>query len=120
MKLEKDNSNINLTKIKTKKYKSIDVEENLENILKEQEIREEGKIDVKNKKFKKPCEIENNIIYDGKDFYLDSHQNSKYPTESNYRCKNYRKDQRIRKKLFCNTLLKRKEDGKIIYYNLEK
>ena len=75
MKIEKENKKINLTKIKTKNYKSIDVEENLENILKESEIRDEGKINVKNKKFKKPSEIENNIIYDGKDFYLDSHQN---------------------------------------------
>ena len=54
----------------------------------------------------------NNIIYNGKKFYLDSHQNKKYPTEINYRCKNYRKDQRIRKKQFFNAIVKKRR-GKI-------
>ena len=38
----------------------------------------------------------------------------------NYRCINYRKNEKTRTSLFCNALLKRKEGKKSIYYTLEK
>ena len=39
------------------------------------------------------------------------HKPQKYPQVSNYRCSNYRKDERILKNQFCNALLKRKCDA---------
>ena len=115
-----DNTNKNKKKKLLKKYVSIDVDENLEYNLKEPEINNTSNLDVQKKAFDKPNDIQNNIIYNGKKFYLDSHQNNKYPTEINYRCKNYRKHQRIRKKQFCNAIVKRKEEKKCIYYILDK
>ena len=50
------------------------MDENLEYNLKPSELLENSKIDVKNKKFDKLINILNNIIYNGKQFYLDSHQ----------------------------------------------
>ena len=60
------------------------------------------------------------ILCDNNVFYLDCHKHSDCPQTINYRCLNYRKDRRNRTTQFYNVLLKRKEEGKIIYYKLEK
>ena len=109
-------------KIKNK-YTSIEVDENIDIEEKIQRISEQNLSaikEVKNIIFKEPCNIENEILFDGKIFIIDRHQPSKYPDIINYRCKNYRKNERNRKELFCKALLKRKNAQKKIYYILEK
>jgi hypothetical protein len=122
-----DNVEENLEGIQNKKkknkYTSIEVEENIGIEENNQRISEQNLIpinEVKNIIFKKPCKIENEILFDGKIFIIDRRQTSKYPDIINYRCKNYRKNERNRKELFCKAILKRKKDKKKIYYILEK
>ena len=113
----------NQKKKKKKKYSSIEVEENIDVAENNQGISEQKLTpinEVKNIIFKEPCNIENEILYDGKLFIIDRHQTSKYPDIINYRCKNYRKNERNRKELFCKAILKRKMDKKKIYYILDK
>ena len=113
----------NQKKKKKKKYSLIEVEENIDVAENNQGISEQKLTpinEVKNIIFKEPCNIENEILYDGKLFIIDRHQISKYPDIINYRCKNYRKNERNRKELFCKAILKRKMDKKKIYYILDK
>ena len=77
-------------------------------------------IEVKNRQFKIPCKIESKLLYDGHVFNKDTHKPSQYQKIINYRCVNYRKNERRRSTQFCNALLKRKEENKMIYYSLEK
>ena len=108
--------------LKKRKYLPIDVNENVELIDNNNtiEIKDNHILEVKDKIFKKPCEIENKVLYEGKQFKEDRHKPSNYPININYRCINYRKNEKTRNSLFCNALLKRKEDEKYIYYILEK
>ena len=106
---------------KPKKYTSIEVEEDIRtNKDNKDEIEDNIILEVKNRKFDKINKIEKIILYDGKKFTEDRHQNKNYPQIINYRCINYRKFENKRKALFCNALVKRKEEKKIIYYTLEK
>ena len=115
---EKDNDVTK--KIHKKKYLMIDVEENIE-IKSPINIDEnKGIIEVKNRKFNKFSLIEKRVLYDGKEFYEDPHKPNKYPKIINYRCCNYRKNERLLKNQFCNALLKRKEEKDNIYFILEK
>ena len=77
-------------------------------------------IEVKNRQFKIPCKIESKLLYDGHVFNKDTHKPSQYQKIINYRCVNYRKNERQRSTQFCNALLKRKEENKMIYYSLAK
>ena len=104
-----------------RKYRSIDVNENVEILdCYKIEIKDNKIQEVKDKIFKKFCSIENNVLNEGKQFKEDRHKPSNYPKIVNYHCKNYRKYEKTRNSLFCNTLLKRKEDKNSIYYILEK
>ena len=105
-----------------RKYLSIDFNENVELIDNNIAIEKKDNdiLVVKDKIFKKPCNIENKVLYEGKQFKEDRHKPSNYPKIVNYRCINYRKYEKTRNSLFCNALLKRKEDKKSIYYILEK
>lgn len=51
---------------------------------------------------------------------MDNHKNKNYPKIINYRCINYRKNERNRTSQFCNALVKRKIEKDIIFYVLEK
>ena len=100
----------NLNKRKDKKHSkkiSIEVEENLI-LQKEDTATDSNIIEVKNRKFNKPFNLEDTVNYDGYTFKKDSHQTNNFPLIINYRCKNYRKNQRIRDSEFCNALLKKK------------
>ena len=83
---------------------------NKDNIIKE----------VKEKKYNMPCSIEKTILYDGKKFVKDRHQNNDYPKIINYRCIYYRKNESKRQSLFCNALVKRKEGKNFVYFILDK
>ena len=113
LKIEKE------SKKQIKKYIAIEVEENIEEESNEKNANEEL-IEVKNRQFKIPCKIESKLLYDGHVFNKDTHKPSQYPKIINYRCVNYRKNERQRSTQFCNALLKRKEENKMIYYSLEK
>ena len=93
---------------KSTKNISIDVEENLI-LQKDESIIENSILEVKNRKFNKPYNIEDTVLYDGYVFKKDSHQTNNYPLIINYRCKNYRKNQRIRESQFCNAFLKKRK-----------
>ena len=67
-----------------------------------------------------PCSIEKTILYDGKKFVKDRHQNNDYPKIINYRCIYYRKNESKRQSLFCNALVKRKEGKNFVYFILDK
>ena len=119
----KENLEENKHKIKKKKYTSIEVDENIDSNENDQKNSDNNHInipEVKNKIFKEPYEIQKELFYDGKIFLVDRHQTTKYPEIINYRCKNYRKQERNRKELFCNAILKRKKEKNKIYYILEK
>ena len=77
-------------------------------------------MEVKNKKYKKDIPIEDYILYDGFKFRKDTHLNKNHPKIINYRCINYRKNERHRNTQFCNAFVKRKEIKNNIYYILEK
>ena len=105
------------------KYTTIEVEENYDNNINEAEDNNNKSspiLEVKNKKFNEPFKVPKNILYDGKIFYEDRHQSSNYPNIINYRCKNYRKQERNRNSSYCNAILKKKNDKNIIYFVLEK
>ena len=106
---------------KSKKYTSIEVEEN--EII-NQELNDNNKDniikEVKEKKYNMPCSIEKTILYDGKKFVKDRHQNNDYPKIINYRCIYYRKNESKRQSLFCNALVKRKEGKNFVYFILDK
>ena len=117
---DKENTNEKKLKKQSKKYISIDVDENIEtnnNIIFEPNS---GLAEVKNRKFNKTSTTEKKVLYDGYEFYEDPHKPSKYPEIINYRCSNYRKNERNLKNKFCNALLKRRQDKNTIYFILEK
>ena len=117
---DKENTNEKKLKKQSKKYISIDVDENIEtnnNIIFEPNS---GLVEVKNRKFNKTFIIEKKVLYDGYEFYEDPHKPSKYPEIINYRCSNYRKNERNLKNKFCNALLKRRQENNTIYFILEK
>ena len=98
---------------KPKNYTSIEVEEDIRtNKDNKDEIEDNIILEVKNRKFDKTNKIK-------KIFTEDSHQNKNFPQIINYRCINYREFENKRKALFCNALVGRKEEKKIIYYTRE-
>ena len=78
---------------KNKRYTSINVEENetFDDNMNDLDI-----IYVKNKKFNNSKNIPDNILYDNHKFKLDNHHNKNHPKIINYRCINYRKNERNR------------------------
>ena len=121
--LEEDNkeeNNDKYKKVHEKNYLTIDVEEDIETNNSNIIDSNTGLTDVKYRKFNNHAIIEKRVLYDGYEFYEDPHKPSNYPKIINYRCSNYRKNERILNYQFCNALLKRKEENKIIYFILEK
>ena len=110
----------NTKKYVKKKYLTIEVEEDIETNNSNIIDSNTGLTDVKYRKFNNHAIIEKRVLYDGYEFYEDPHKPSNYPKIINYRCSNYRKNERILNYQFCNALLKRKEENKIIYFILEK
>ena len=78
-------------KRKLKKYNTIEVDENPNSNDIIYNKNESVYLEVKDKKFKSPCEIEEKVLYDGNLFYKDKHPTKSYPNIINYRCINYRK-----------------------------
>ena len=115
-----ENNNEKIKKSHNKKYLTIDVEENIESPSSVNNETNTGLIEVKNRKFNNINDIDKRVLYDGYVFYEDPHKPQKYPQISNYRCSNYRKNERLLKNQFCNALLKRKEEKNTIYFILEK
>ena len=105
-----------------KKVTSVEVDENLEEISNEKEYDNNSIsiYEVKNKKFPLDGKIEKQVLYEGKLFNEDRHQPSNYPDTINYRCINFRKQERNLNTNFCNAILKRKIGKNFYYYILEK
>ena len=115
-----DNNKESEKKHVAKKYLSIDVEENIDSINQTNNEANNFLLEVKNRKFDVFTNLSNRVLYDGYEFYEDSHRPNNYPKTINYRCSNYRKNQRTRTSQFCNALLKRKTEKNTIYFVLEK
>ena len=105
-----------------KKVTSIDVEENIDIKAFPTETKPNEILEVKDKIFKnnKNTVIETDIYYDGKLFNKDRHQLITYPSIVKYRCKNYRKNEKILNTTYCLALIKRKIDQNKYYFILEQ
>ena len=117
--LEDKAKEVNLEKKKISRVSTIEIEEddNPINISENKHIyNKEYLLEVKDKIFKDPDEIKDNILYNGKLFIKERHQTKKFPDIINYRCKNQRKYENKIGGNFCNALLKRKKEKKYIYY----
>ena len=113
-----DKKDLNIKK-SNKKYISIEIEENNKSFI-ETNTEKDNIKEVKNRKFDLDIPIDKKVYYEGSLFYEDSRHTSNYPQTINYRCKYYRKDERIRKTQFCNALLKRNKENNFVYFILEK
>ena len=116
---EEDIIGVDIQKKKNKKVNTIEVDENQENYIQQFLPKNNNVVEVKDKIFKINEEIPKEIYYEGKLFLKDRHQGKLNTNEINYRCKNNRKDERIRNTAFCNALIKRKKNKKTVYYILE-
>ena len=116
---EENKIEIEIPKKKMKKVNTIEVEEFQSDVLEQFLPKKNNVVEVKDKLFKINEEIPKEINYEGKLFIKDRHQGKTNSNEINYRCKNNRKDERIRKTAFCNALIKRKTDKKNVYFTLE-
>ena len=104
-----EENNDKYKKVREKKYLTIDIEEDIETNNSNIIDSNTGLTDVKYRKFNNHAIIEKPVLYDGYELYEDPHKPSNYPKIINYRCSNYRKNERILNYQFCNALLKRKE-----------
>ena len=86
----------------------IEVEENQNKNLEAFIPNKNNVVEVKDKLFKLNEEIPKEIYYNSKLFIKDRHQGKIGNKEIKYRCKNNRKDERIRSTAFCKLLLKEK------------
>ena len=88
MKNENESEENNLIKRRVKKHTkniSIDVEDNII-IKKEDSLTDNNLIEVKNRKFNKPFNLEDTVKYDGYVFKKDSHQTNNFQLIINFRC----------------------------------
>ena len=83
------------------------MEENLI-LQKEESITDTNIIEVKNRKFNKPFNLEDTILYDGHVFKKDSHQTNNYLLIINYSCKNYKKIEELENHSYVMLCQKRK------------
>ena len=90
---------------KHKRYTSIEIDENYKYQNESSKTENTEILEVKNKKYKKDIPIEDYILYDGFKFRKDTHLNKNHPKIINYRCINYRKNERIRNTQFCNAFV---------------